>query len=98
MEVGSNYEYCLYTYPLVQASICVKKEDVYVSRSIIEKGAWEEDNVVIAMKAMDFYQDAVFVGKDSMITLSCNLLGFFRCWIKYWHVHHHDGRHDTYSF
>ena len=41
----------------------MKKEDVYVSRSILEEGAWEEKNVVVAMKAMVYYQDAVFIGK-----------------------------------
>ena len=54
----------------MQASICVKKEDVYVSRSILEEGAWEEENVVVAMKAMDYYQDAVFIGKTFILTVS----------------------------
>ena len=54
--------------PIVQAAICVKAGDVYVSRSIIEKGAWEEENVAIAMRAMEFYNDAVFIGQTSLVS------------------------------
>ena len=41
-----------------------------MSRSILEEGAWEAENVVIAMKAMDYYQDAVFIGKTLILTVS----------------------------
>ena len=41
-----------------------------MSRSILEEGAWEEKNVVVAMKAMDYYQDAVFIGKTFILTVS----------------------------
>ena len=44
--------------------ICVKKDDEYVSKSIIAQGAWEEDNVILVMKSMRLYEDAVFVGKE----------------------------------
>ena len=41
----------------------MKKNDQFVSKKIIEEGAWEEDNVVLAMKAVSLYDDAVFIGK-----------------------------------
>ena len=84
-----------FTFPTsVSAAICVKEDDVYVSRAIIENGAWEEENVLIALKAMDFYRDAVFIGEanlDIFLNKSC-LCG--RCWIQHRDVHHHDGRHE----
>ena len=48
---------------VVSAHICVKKDDQYVSRKIIENGAWEEYNVILALKCLDLYQDAVFIGE-----------------------------------
>ena len=42
----------------------MKKDDQVVSRQIAEEGAWEEDNVVLVLKAMSFYQDAVFIGEE----------------------------------
>ena len=48
---------------LVKTSICVKKHDLLVSRAIVEQGAWEENNVKNLMKAMSFYDSAVFIGK-----------------------------------
>ena len=38
----------------VRTKICVKKDDQVVSRQIAEEGAWEEDNVVLVLKAMSF--------------------------------------------
>ena len=40
-----------------------------MSRSILEKGAYEEENVVVAMKAMVYYQHAVFIGKTLILTV-----------------------------
>ena len=48
---------------LVETSICVKKQDLLVSRAIVEKGAWEDNNVKNLMKAMSLYDSAVFIGK-----------------------------------
>ena len=50
-------------YALVQADICVKKDDQFVSQSIVTTGAWEKENVQNLMKAVSLYKDAVFVGK-----------------------------------
>jgi len=47
----------------VTAQICVKKNDEFVSRMIVEEGGWEKDNVILAMKAMSLYDDAIFIGK-----------------------------------
>ena len=41
----------------------MKKHDLLVSRAIVEQGAWEENNVKNLMKAMSFYDSAVFIGK-----------------------------------
>ena len=41
----------------------MKKNDEFVSRKIVEEGGWEKDNVILAMKAMSLYDDAVFIGK-----------------------------------
>ena len=48
---------------IVEAVICVKKDDLYVSDSIAKTGAWEAENVHNLMKAMSLYKDAVLVGK-----------------------------------
>ena len=40
-----------------------QKDDQFVSKKIREEGAWEEDNVVFVLKAMQIYTEAVFVGK-----------------------------------
>jgi len=60
---------CLMSYPLlgVMTKICVKKDDEYVSKSIIAQGAWEEENVILVMKSMRLYEDAVFVDAGSNI-------------------------------
>ena len=50
-------------YAIVQADICVKKDDQFVSQSIVKTGAWEKENVQNLMKAVSLYKDAVFVGK-----------------------------------
>ena len=50
---------------LVEAVICVKEDDLYVSDSIAETGAWEPENVHNLMKAMSLYKDAVLIGKFS---------------------------------
>ena len=47
----------------VKSKICVKKDDQYVSKMIQKEGAWEEKNVLLVLKAMSLYKDAVFVGK-----------------------------------
>ena len=47
----------------MQAPVCVKKDDQYVSTWIINNVAWEEDNVALFMKTIGLYDDAVFVGK-----------------------------------
>ena len=49
-------------YVSVEAVICVKKDDLYVSDSIAKTGAWEAENVHNLMKAISLYEDAVFVG------------------------------------
>ena len=41
----------------------MKKDDQFVSQSIVKTGAWEAENVHNVMKAVSFYKDAVFVGK-----------------------------------
>ena len=41
----------------------MKKQDLLVSRAIVEKGAWEENDVKNLMKAMSFYESAVFIGE-----------------------------------
>ena len=48
---------------LVEAVICVKKDDNYVSEWIAETGAWEEENVKNLQKGIRAYKEAVFVGK-----------------------------------
>jgi len=45
----------------VEAVICVKKGDMFVSDAIVKQGAWEEEIVHNAMKAVSLYKDAVFV-------------------------------------
>ena len=45
----------------VEAAICVKKDDLFVSETIMDKGAWEEEIVHNLMKAVSQYEDAVFV-------------------------------------
>ena len=50
---------------LVEAVICVKEDDLYISDSIAETGAWEPENVHNLMKAMSLYKDAVLIGKFS---------------------------------
>ena len=47
----------------VQAFICVKKKDKFVSKAIIEEGAWEGNNVANLLKALSFYPHAVFIGE-----------------------------------
>ena len=47
----------------VEAPICVKKKDKFVSESIVKAGAWEGHNVQNLMKAVSFYGDAVFIGE-----------------------------------
>ena len=64
-----------------------------MSRSILEKGAWEEENVAVAMKAMDYYQDAVFIGERFILSQISDFL-LYRCRVQHWDVHHHDGRHE----
>ena len=49
-------------YVTVNATICVKKDDLFVSDSIIKKGGWEAENVKNLMKGVFAYKDAVFVG------------------------------------
>ena len=63
------YEVLLLCNFIVQASICVKKNDKFVSQSIVETGAWEADNVQSLMKAMSFYSDTVFIGKILLLSL-----------------------------
>lgn len=60
---------CLMSYPIlgVMAKICVKKDDLHVSKKILEDGAWEEDIVALVMKAMRFYEEAVFIDAGSNI-------------------------------
>ena len=41
----------------------MKKDDQFVSQSIVKTGAWEKENVQNLMKAVSLYKDAVFVGK-----------------------------------
>ena len=41
----------------------MKKDDQFVSQSIVKTGAWEAENVQNLMKAVSLYKDAVFVGK-----------------------------------
>jgi hypothetical protein len=41
----------------------MKKNDKTASRSIVETGAWEADNVQHLMKAVSLYTDAVFIGE-----------------------------------
>ena len=48
----------------VEAVICVKKNDIYISGWITQTGAWEADYVQNIMKGVRAYKDAVFVGKD----------------------------------
>ena len=70
MEVGKAVEMFLYSNfsnPSV-SSICVKEDDIVVSAHIKEFGVWEEENVEIALKAMHFYPDAVFIGEVNLET------------------------------
>ena len=46
----------------------MKEDDIVVSAHIKEFGAWEEANVEIALKAMDFYPDAIFIGEVNLET------------------------------
>ena len=71
-QIKKNFRrFCIYFYSsritkvtvLVEAVICVKKDDLYVSDSIAKTGAWEAENVHNLMKAMSLYKDAVLVGK-----------------------------------
>ena len=71
----------------------MKEDDIVVSPHIKEFGAWEEVNVEIALKVMDFYPDAIFIGEVNLETNVPNNPILYRCWIQYWDVHHHDGRH-----
>ena len=50
----------------MSANICVKEDDIVVSAHIKEFGVWEGANVEIALKAMDFYRDAVFIGEANL--------------------------------
>ena len=58
---------CIYPPFLVSAMICVKKADVFVSEQIVKEGAWEEDNVELVLRAISQYQNAVFLGEQSVV-------------------------------
>ena len=52
------------TFFAVEAVICVKKNDIYISGWIAKTGAWEVEYVQNIMKGVRAYKDAVLVGKD----------------------------------
>ena len=43
----------------------MKKDDLFISATIANSGAWEPENVYNLMKAMSLYKEAVLVGKFS---------------------------------
>ena len=43
----------------------MKEDDLFISATIANSGAWEFENVQNLMKAMSLYKDAVLVGKFS---------------------------------
>ena len=71
----------------VEAAICVKKDDLFVSESIMDKGAWEEEIVHNLMKAVSQYEDAVFVGQIVLLGKSSKILCVSRCRLQPGHVH-----------
>ena len=46
----------------VTSNLCLKTNDSVISTFIQEYGAWEEDKVTDVMRAMEMYQEAVFIG------------------------------------
>ena len=46
----------------------MKKYNKFVSQSIVKTGAWEPDNVHKLMEAVSLYKDAVFLGKNFVLT------------------------------
>ena len=50
--------------------VCVKNDDEVVSKTIQSYGSWDRDSVTKVMMAMEMYEDAVFIGKDSCLWLS----------------------------
>ena len=56
----------------------MKKNDMLVSKSIVEKGAWEENNVKNLMKGISLYKDAIFIGKIHMFSLFLAPILMFR--------------------
>ena len=79
-------------YLAVEAAICVKKDDLFVSEAIAKTGAWEADNVHNLMKAVSQYEDAVFVGM-SFIMIAYRKRVNFRRGIQPRNVQHHGGLH-----
>ena len=47
----------------VSSKLCLKSNDLVISKSIEQTGTWEEDQVTNVMKAMEIYGDAVFIGR-----------------------------------
>ena len=76
----------------MNATICVKKDDLFVSESIIKTGGWETENVKNLMKGVLAYKDAVFVGWF-LLKIINSLFFVCRCWLQPWDVHHHGGLH-----
>ena len=77
----------------MNATICVKKDDLFVSESIIKTGGWETENVKNLMKGVLAYKDAVFVGWF-LLKIINSLFSVCRCWLQPWDVHHHGGLHE----
>ena len=42
--------------------VCLKSDDKVVSGKIHSYGSWEKESVTRAMRAMEVYEDAVFIG------------------------------------
>ena len=51
--------------------VCVKNDDEVVSKTIQSYGSWDRDSVTKVMMAMEMYEDAVFIGKELCLWLSC---------------------------
>merc|ERR1711892_860746 len=66
----------------VEAAICVKKGDMFVSNAIVKEGAWEEENVRNLMKAVSLYKNAVFMRDPTLVCTP----SWLPPWRITWHI------------
>ena len=50
--------------------VCLKSDDKVVSDKIHSSGSWEKESVRKVMRAMEVYEDAVFIGNILIVGIS----------------------------